>query len=167
MTLVKLHCRCGSVLGSVDFSRPSRVHVICHCGDCAAYARHIGNAEATQIVQAAPADVQILIGIEHVCCLRLTERGLTRWYAGCCMTPLANTSGHARMPFVGVMRCVLRPEEEPLLGPPTHVNGSYPIPWSTILRSVWALTLSLLLRRHRPNVFFPAGKLLARPEVVG
>src|SRR4051812_48258293 len=103
MTLVKLRCRCGSVLGSVDFSRPSRVRVVCHCDDCGAYARHIGNQQAIQIVQATPDQVKINAGTEHLRCLRLKKGGLTRWFAGCCMTPLANTSRYAWMPFVGVM----------------------------------------------------------------
>src|ERR1041384_2037707 len=85
MTSVKLRCRCGSLVGSLDLSRPSRVHVVCHCGDCEAYARHIGNAHANQIVQATPAQVKLLAGAEHLRCLRLTPRGLTRWFAACCM----------------------------------------------------------------------------------
>lgn len=167
MTAVKLHCLCGSVVGRVDLSRPSRVRVVCHCGDCEAYARHIGNARANQVVQATPAQVKILAGKEHLRCLRLTERGLTRWFAGCCMTPLANTSRHAWMPFVGVMRCVLDSDDEELLGPATHVNGEHPISWSTILHSTLALLLGLLFRSHRPNAFFnDKGEPVVRPEVL-
>jgi hypothetical protein len=167
MTVVKLGCRCGSVQGSVDFSRPSRVRVVCHCDDCGAYARHIGNAQATQIVQAAPDQVKILAGSEHLRCLRLTEDGLTRWFAGCCMTPLANTPRRAGMPFVGLMTCVLETEDEALLGPATHANGTHPTPWKTVLRSVWALLLGVLLRRQHPNPFFDeSGKLLAQPEIL-
>lgn len=168
MTLVQLRCLCGCVRGSVDFSRSTQVHVVCHCGDCSAYARHIGNDLATQIVQATPQQVKLVTGIEHLRCLRLTERGLTRWFAGCCMTPLANTSRHAWMPFVGVMTCALDTDDETLLGPPSHANGSYPTPWRTILRSAWSLLLGLLFRRQRPNAFFDAnGETLARPEGIG
>ena len=160
-----LRCHCGSVLGSVDFSRPSLVHVVCHCDDCSAYARHIGSDQATEIVQATPAQVKIVAGTEHLRCLRLTEGGLTRWFAGCCMTPLANTSRYAWMPFVGVMSCVLASEDEALLGPARHANGSHPTPWGTMLRSAWSLLLGLVLRRHRPNAFFAEnGEFLARPE---
>jgi len=167
MPSIELHCRCGSVRGSVDFSRPSRVRVVCHCGDCAAYARHIGDERATQIVLATPNQIQIRSGKENIRCLRLTERGLTRWFTACCKTPLANTSRHAWMPFVGLMTCVLHVEHETVLGPPTHANGSHPTPWRTVLRSLWTLTLGFLLRRHRPHAFFDAkGKLLAEPEVI-
>jgi hypothetical protein len=167
MTAVKLRCRCGSVYGSVDFSRPSRVHVICHCGDCGAYARHIGDDRATQIVQVTPDQLRILVGTEYLRCLRLTEGGLTRWFTGCCMTPLANTSRRAWMPFIGLMTGVLDTEDDTLLGPAAHANGTYPTPWKTVLRSVWALLLGVLLRRHRPNAFFDeSGKPVAAPEVI-
>lgn len=167
MTSVKLHCRCGSLAGSVDLSRPSRVHVVCHCDDCAAYARHIGSAHANQIVQATPAQVKLLAGTEHLRCLRLTQRGLTRWFTACCMTPIANTSRHAWMPFVGVMNGALDTDDEALLGTPTHANGGHPTAWSTILRSVLVLLLALLFRSHRPNAFFnDKGEPVVRPEVV-
>lgn len=167
MTLVKLRCRCGSVRGNVDFSRPSRVHVICHCGDCQAYARQIGSPDATEIVQTTPAEVKFLAGTEHVRCLRLTRRGLTRWFTACCRTPLANTSRHAWMPFVGLMKCALDLEDGALLGPVVHVNGPHPIPWATIVRSLRSLLFGMLLARHRPNAFFTKdGRLLARPEVL-
>lgn len=140
--------------------------MVCHCGDCSAYARQIGNLQANQIVQVAPAQMKILSGKERLRCLRLTERGLTRWFTTCCRTPIANTSRHAWMPFVGLMTCVLDVEGEALLGPATHVNGSHPVAWGLIGRSLWALMLGFLLRRHRPNVFFDRdGRLIAPPEI--
>lgn len=167
MTSVKLRCACGSVAGSVDFSRPSRVHVVCHCGDCTTYARHIGNPQANAIVQAAPAQVKILFGVENLRCLRLREDGLTRWFTACCRTPVANTSRHAWMPFVGVMSCVLDTSDEALLGAPIQVNGQRATSWSTVFRSIQVLLLGFLLRRHRPNAFFSdQGEPIARPQVV-
>jgi hypothetical protein len=165
MTLVELRCRCGALRGTVDFSRPSLVRIVCHCGDCARYARQIGDERATQIVQATPDQLTIVAGREHLRCLRLTERGLTRWFAGCCRTPLANTSRYRWLPFVGVMTCVLATDDDALLGREKHANGSYPTPWGTVVRSVWWLLLGLLFRRHRPSAFFDdKGRLTAQPE---
>jgi hypothetical protein len=83
------------------------------------------------------------------------------------MTPIANTSRHAWMPFVGLMSCALDTDDEALLGTPTHVNGGRPTAWSTILRSVHVFLLGLLFRRHRPNAFFnDAGEPVVQPEVV-
>lgn len=81
------------------------------------------------------------------------------------MTPLANTSRYAWLPFVGVMSCVLDSDDEALLGPARHVNGAHPTPWGTMLRSAKSLLLGFLHRRYRPTAFFGEnGKLLARPE---
>jgi len=166
MTSVKLECSCGSVVGSVELSGSRQVHVVCHCGDCQTYARRIGNPHANQIVQLTPAQVQILVGKEHLRCLRLTERGLTRWFTACCRTPLANTSRHRWLPFVGVMQGVLDADDR-MLGPPTPVNGQHPVPWRTMARSLRGLMLGLLLRRHRPHAFFDdQGAPIARPEIV-
>ncbi|HEY1536383.1 MAG TPA: hypothetical protein VGF76_20325, partial [Polyangiaceae bacterium] len=84
---------------------------------------------------------------------------------GCCMTPLANTSRYAWMPFVGAMSCALDSEDEALLGPARHVNESHATPWGTMRRSAKSLLLGFLLRRSRPNPFFAEnGKPLSRPE---
>jgi hypothetical protein len=156
MTSVKLRCQCGSVFGRVDFSKPSLVHVVCHCGDCASYGRQLGSVRATEIVQTAPDQVTIEVGVEHLRCLRLTEGGLTRWFTGCCKTPLANTSRHAWMPFVGLACVMIDTQDEALLGAVRHVNGSLPTPWQTVWRSLGFLLLGFVQRRHRPNVFFDA-----------
>jgi len=71
------------------------------------------------------------------------------------------------MPFIGVMRCTLNTEDEALLGPARPANGPHPTPWTMMFRSAWALLLGLLLRRHRPNVFFDEkGLPVAAPELV-
>lgn len=118
-------------------------------------------------MQATPAQVQILVGTEHLRCLRLTKSGLTRWFTDCCRTPLANTSRHTWMPFVGLMVAALDTEDETLLGPSVHANGTSPTPWKSVLRSCWALLVAFLLRRHRPNAFFDErGEPVAQPKVV-
>ncbi len=39
--------------------------------------------------------------------MRLTSRGLLRWYAGCCRTPLGNTLPMPSVPFVGVIHACI------------------------------------------------------------
>jgi hypothetical protein len=39
----------------------------------------------------------------HLRLMRLSEKGLLRWYAGCCDTPLFNTMATPKVPFVGVL----------------------------------------------------------------
>jgi hypothetical protein len=83
------------------------------------------------------------------------------------MTPVANTPRRAWVPFVGLMIEVLDTDDETLLGPATHANGTYPTPWATVLRSVWAVLLGVLHRRHRPHAFFDeGGRPLAQPEII-
>jgi len=43
------------------------------------------------LYQTRPDCVHIDDGAEHLACLRLSPKGLLRWYASCCDTPLANT----------------------------------------------------------------------------
>lgn len=70
----------------------------------------MGHAEALEpgggspIVQVLPARVEITEGADQIACLRLSPKGLHRWYAACCKTPLANTPGSARIPFAGMWR---------------------------------------------------------------
>jgi len=105
----ELRCRCGQVEGSVAGASPKTTNrIVCYCDDCQAFAHHLGHAElldqhgGTDIVQVAPAALAFSRGAEHIAGLRLTPKGLYRWYAGCCNTPLGNTAGPG-LPFVGLI----------------------------------------------------------------
>lgn len=70
------------------------------------------------------------------------------------------------MPFVGLMAGVLDSEDERVLGPAVHVNGSHPIPWGLVFRSACSLLLAFLRGRHQPNPFFHEnGEPVARAEI--
>jgi hypothetical protein len=83
-------------------------HVFCYCEDCQAFARFLERTDVldaaggTRIFQISPASVRITEGADQLLCLRLSEKGLFRWYAGCCNTPIGNTLG-AKVPFVGLI----------------------------------------------------------------
>lgn len=108
-----LRCRCGTLRG--ELLRPRRtLHAVCYCRDCRAYAHALGDAArtldadgGTDVVAARPRDVRIDAGRDALACLSLSERGLLRWYAGCCGTPLANTPRDPRVPYVGVVHSCL------------------------------------------------------------
>jgi hypothetical protein len=104
-----LQCRCGEVRGSVTNAAPAAANrVVCYCDDCQAFLHRLGRADlldangGTDIVQIAPASLSFAQGKERIVGLRLTPKGLYRWYASCCGTPLGNTLGPA-IPFVGVV----------------------------------------------------------------
>ena len=105
---VELSCRCGNVEGRLHGASPHTVNrVICYCDDCQAFLHQIGRADlldghgGTDIVQVAPASIRFDKGTERIACLRLTPKGLHRWYASCCKTPLGNTLTPS-VPFVGI-----------------------------------------------------------------
>ncbi len=68
---------------------------------------HLGRAElldahgGSDVVQVAPAALSFDQGVDQIVGVRLSPKGLFRWYASCCKTPLGNTLGTA-VPFVGI-----------------------------------------------------------------
>jgi hypothetical protein len=106
---VGVRCRCGEVAGVVANASPQKVNrVVCYCDDCQAFLHQLGRADllnaqgGTDIVQVAPASLTFTKGRDRIAGLRLTPKGLFRWYATCCNTPVGNTLGPA-IPFVGIV----------------------------------------------------------------
>jgi hypothetical protein len=106
---IELHCRCGEVRGRVaNASRRTVNRVICYCDDCQAFAHHLGRADlldahgGSDIVQVAPASLSFDRGADRIEGSRLSPKGLHRFYASCCKTPLGNAVGPA-IPFVGIV----------------------------------------------------------------
>ena len=106
---VELRCRCGEVRARVTDASPRTVNrVVCYCADCQAFAHQIGRADlldtkgGSDIVQLAPDTVTFTQGQHRIVGVRLSPKGLYRWYASCCNTPVGNTSTPA-IPFVGII----------------------------------------------------------------
>lgn len=103
-----LSCRCGQVRGWVNDASPRSANcVVCYCRDCQAFAHALGRPDildakgGSDVIQIAPATLTISEGEGQVAAKRLTERGLYRFYASCCRTPLGNTPG-ASIPLIGI-----------------------------------------------------------------
>lgn len=135
--MAEISCRCGKVRGRVADVSPSTVNrVVCYCDDCQAFAHHLGRADllnaqgGSDIVQVAPATMALVQGQELVAGLRLTPKGLYRWYATCCQTPLGNTVSPA-IPFVGVIVQAFKNDgqaPDQVFGPPIGaIKGEYAI----------------------------------------
>lgn len=110
MSDVNLKCACGTVKGKIA-SVSSRIgtRIICCCHDCQAFAHYLGQGESvldqyggTDIFQIPMSSLTITEGKSQIACLRLSSKGLHRWYASCCNTPIGNTFG-AGGPFIGVI----------------------------------------------------------------
>jgi hypothetical protein len=138
-TRVPLRCRCGRVRGEVtDVSPASGNRLICYCADCQAFARFleqpgIMDAEGgTDIFQVAPARLKITEGADALRCLRLSEKGLFRWYTDCCRTPVGNVFS-PRVPFVGILHPFMdhagdvRSRDDVLGKPIGYIHGRYAI----------------------------------------
>jgi len=108
-----LQCRCGSLKGALAERRRSN-RVICYCRDCQAFAHYLGNANAvlderggSDIVQVQPGYLVFTQGVDQLACLRLTPKGLLRWYARCCRTPIGNTLATPKIAFIGLLHACL------------------------------------------------------------
>ena len=101
---------------------------MCYCGDCQAFGRFLGGPGildawgGTDIFQMAPSRVRITSGAQALSCLRLSAKGMYRWYCGECKTPVGNTAS-PRLPFVGLIHSFIDPDgaggaRDDLLGKP-------------------------------------------------
>jgi hypothetical protein len=104
-----LQCRCGAVRGVVT-QPPSANRAVCYCRDCQAFAHFLGRTDdvldangGTDIIQTLPASVTITQGSGELAAMRLSDKGLVRWYAKCCSTPIGNTMADYRISFVGLV----------------------------------------------------------------
>jgi hypothetical protein len=148
-----LACRCGAMRWTIG-AEAAGTHVECYCADCQTFARHLkaddylDAAGGTELFQTLPGAIRFTAGQENLRLLRLGPRGLMRWYAGCCGTPIANTLASPRLPFVGM---ILRPGQ-PGFGPVvTHANvksARRPVHQSGLLRAV----LGVLARAARARL---------------
>lgn len=170
----KLRCRCGEVHGRVTNPSPKVVNrMVCYCEDCQAFLHHLGRADlldahgGTDIVQVAPASLSFDRGSERIVGLRLTPRGLYRWYASCCKAPVGNTLGPA-IPFVGIVAQAFddgAQRLDDLFGKPVGaIQGKYAVggspegstrfPGRVVLRAL-GLMLGWRLRRQTwPHPYF-------------
>jgi hypothetical protein len=162
--------------GQMEVTRFMNKRVVCLCNDCQAYAHYLGRADrmldangGTEIVPVHPARLQLTQGKEHLACVRLSDDGVYRWYAGCCRTPIANTPA-ARLPYAGVVTGFLDPSGGPgsleaALGPVfARINGKHGIPplppgtaqdtpsrmWLHVLKFILA---GKLMKRRTPSPF--------------
>lgn len=191
---INLKCQCGMVSGhAIKVSPRKGNRIICMCDDCQTYAKFLGKQDkildehgGTDIFQLTPSQIKITYGIEYLECVRLKEGGLLRWYAGCCNTPIANTSTSSKMPIVGMPHIFMdhaygKKGRDHDLGPViAKIFGKYSvgkmpsdahskIPLGLILRSLKIITVAWLKGRNYPSPFFDkhTHKPIAHPKTLG
>ena len=190
---ISLKCRCGSMRGVArNIAYEKCIHIVCLCDDCQAFAHYLGQAETvldkyggTDIFQLAPCNLHITQGAEHLQCLRLTDKGMYRWYAGCCKTPIANTAPMAKLPFAGMIHAFMDhagdgQSRDQAVGPiratlygkfgighiPKGVHQAVPL--GLIARILRFLLSGWINNRHTPSPFFDltTGKPVSAPYVL-
>lgn len=116
MTTHAIRCRCGAVRGRLDDKGISN-RIVCHCTDCRAFAHFLGQAGemldahgGTEIVQVAQSRLRFDQGADRLATVRLSERGMIRWYAACCGTPIGNTLAAPGAAFIGLIHNCLQRE---------------------------------------------------------
>jgi hypothetical protein len=179
-----LRCRCGALQGQITLGEPTS-RMVCYCKDCQAFARYLGPAGhvldaqgGSDVVQLAPHRIRITQGIEHLAVMRLSPKGMLRWYAACCRTPVGNTMTSRNMPFTGLLaQCLDSAPVEPAFGPVlATVNTqsalgepkprAFGLP-AALLRILRIVAGSRLSGQYKDNLFFTAaGAPVAEPTVL-
>ena len=179
-TDLPIECSCGALQGFVREVSPETVNrCLCYCDDCQAFAhflecsdRILDDHGGSDIFQTSSARLNFTEGVEHLRCMRLTDKGLMRWYAGCCNSPIANIMPARQVPFVGVLSsCATSrlggPPRDELLGPiRARVNARFAkgdrekldahdrAPLSMVFRLFSMLAMARLRGDHARSPFF-------------
>jgi hypothetical protein len=183
-----IRCSCGALRGVArGVSGACGNRVVCYCDDCQSFAHFLDRAEdtldahgGTEIFQTSPARIEITAGADRLACMRLTPKGLLRWYAACCRTPIGNTLASRQVPFVGlVVACLDHPSLDSALGPirvrgharfavgtPAGAHRSFPA--TAIARLLWNSLVARLRGDHRRSPFFDreTGAPVSAPRVL-
>jgi len=182
---MQLRCRCGAVRGEMETAR-AYTRATCYCKDCRALANFLavpGILDAsggTDVVPIAPSAVRFTAGIEHVVCMSLSPKGLLRWYASCCRTPLGNTPRDPKLLYAGLVTAcfdatpqavdaAFGPRDRIVLntGSATAPVRATPLAFLTGGLRILAGIIGARLRRERGSPFFDAsGRPLREPEVI-
>ncbi|MBO9479070.1 hypothetical protein J7382_16095 [Shimia sp. R11_0] len=188
-TNVPLKCKCGAFEAVLnDVSPRTGSHIHCHCQDCQTAARVLGAEEqllpraGSDIFHTTPAQLTLTKGQEHLACLRLSPRGLMRWYAGCCNTPMFATMAHTKLAFMGVwvpsmapppetklakvigkVIAVVRTQDAPMGSPSLKEYGFNRAGFHVLARHVSAL---LQGRARQTPLFDAEGAPIVKPRVL-
>lgn len=182
-----LQCRCGTIKGSIEHPYNAN-RAVCYCNDCQAFAHFLGRQDdvldergGSDVIQVLPRLITLTAGVEALACMRLTPKGLLRWYAGCCQTPIGNTLATPKLSYIGLLHNCVEGAGESLdsaFGPVrtwanTHSAKGDPKPVSRGLGSTvaWFLRTALKARLngdYKKTPFFRAdtGLPIVTPRIL-
>lgn len=179
-----IQCVCGAVRGQIE---GVGVHnrLICYCTDCRAFAHFLGRGRevldahgGTEIVQVAQARLRFLQGEERLSAVRLSEKGIIRWYAACCKTPIGNTPADPKVSVIGLIHCCLdaaRINEDfgnnvAVVHAETALGDSKPKRrglLGVVARTLWIVYTQLISRHYKKSSLFnEAGSPRIAPKIL-
>lgn len=134
---VALRCTCGTLRGFAEGVKPqTTTRVLCYCRDCRAFADFLQRpdvldaAGGSDVFQIAQASVRFTEGEHVIACMRLSDKGMYRWYAQCCRTPIGNTL-RGGVPFIGLLRVLVDlpdgPAVDGVLGSATPIQVKFAV----------------------------------------
>jgi Family of unknown function (DUF6151) len=186
---IHLQCYCGSVEGIASgVTADSGIRVVCCCDDCQTFAHYLDREDVildeyggTDIFQMPMSHLKITEGIEKIRCVRLSQKGMFRWYTACCKTPIGNTMSSS-VPFIGLIHNFVKDPGicEKNFGPvlgyiqtkfakhalPSRLNQSA-FPIGIITRWLSKVILWKLQGLNKPSSFFDSsGKPISVPHIL-
>ncbi len=187
MNEIEVECNCGSIQGrTMPVDADSGTRLICCCDDCQRYANYLNHENSvldqyggTEVFQMPVSFLQITKGTEKVACIRLSSKGLYRWYASCCCTPIGNTMG-SKVPFIGLFLSFVKNAElsDSILGKSKgYIHTKYALQdvpndlkgntFKLIIRSLAKIMAWKVKGLSRPSAFFnDQGKPVATPKIL-
>jgi hypothetical protein len=182
-----LQCKCGTIKGVIGNPRSAN-RAVCYCKDCQDFARFLGQERETldarggsDVIQVLPKNITFLQGMDSLACMRLTSKGMVRWYAACCKTPIGNTLANYKISFIGLLHNCLESADHPLqdsFGPvrcyvnPQGAIGEPKPKTSGTGAVLWWFTKNILKARlngdykHTPFFRMDTGLPIVAPQVL-
>ncbi len=184
---LRVRCHCGKLQGELETSAVA-ARAKCYCRDCRAFARFLGNeveildgAGGTEVAAALPSGLRFTQGLDQLACMSLSPKGLYRWYAACCRTPIGNTPRDPKVSYVGLVRVCLdaTPAELDAQLGSSSINANTESAYRKVEKKPLATALALLKigRKlmgarfgggYRNNPFFESGGVtpVRQPQVI-
>lgn len=180
----RMQCKCGALQGHIQ-GKGTCSRIVCYCADYRAFAKFLGCSNdvldaqgGSEIVQLAQPRVVFSQGKEHLAAVRLSERGLLRWYADCCKTPIGNTLSNPKVSFIGIIHSSLDDSMiekdfgsniaivnvDSAIGEPKPVQKGF---FGVILRFVWMVLSMRISGKYRGSQLFnQSGDPIVSPTVL-
>lgn len=184
---MEIQCECGKFRAELtQFPKATPGRLKCYCEDCQTFLHYIHRDDlldangGSEVIPAYPADIKIIAGKDFVKCMRLSPKGMFRFYTTCCNTPIANTD--PVRPWAGIHRRMytvkdpnrldkeLGPVKASVMG--KHAHGTLPpgVPQTFDFKGMITVMPFILkgklLGKSKHSPFFENGESIVVPKIL-